>query len=248
MTTSDTRDANDWASWFWDAFFAAWLASVQDGDDGVFDALDESGKPDPGAGKSLLAQARTLFTVSHLGLLSGDPKFANAAQKIAAFMEHFRKARGLYRNKINRDGTIPANAADDATRSYDLTFVILGLVTWNKLSPSEDSVALIDDCWRALQSELTDHSTGLLLNDDTGTPSNPAQNPHMHLYEASLQAYQMTNEAVWLERAARLREIGLRHFMDDKTGSIAEFLTPDLQPLPGEQGQRREIGHQCEWA
>ena len=29
---------------------------------------------------------------------------------------------------------------------------------------------------------------------------------------------------------------------------LTEFLAPDLTPLPDPAGQRREIGHQCEWA
>jgi len=107
---------------------------------------------------------------------------------------------------------------------------------------------LIDDCWEALQSQLTDPATGLLRNDDIGADTKPAQNPHMHLFEACLQANRMTGDAIWLARAADLRALALRHFMDQDSGSIAEFLTPDLQPLPGAEGLRREIGHQCEWA
>jgi mannose-6-phosphate isomerase len=58
----------------------------------------------------------------------------------------------------------------------------------------------------------------------------------------------MTLDETWLSRASELRAIGLDHFMDQTSGSIAEFVTPDLQPLPGTGGQRREVGHQCEWA
>lgn len=58
----------------------------------------------------------------------------------------------------------------------------------------------------------------------------------------------MNGDAIWLTRAGDLRAIGLRHFMDESSGNIAEFITPKLQPLPAPDGQRREIGHQCEWA
>lgn len=162
-------------------FFAGWLERVQDGDAGVFDALDEYGNPDFAAGKSLLAQARTLFSLSHAALLSGDAQLIAAGRQLASFMKLFQKGGGLYRNRTNRDGTPTGFAADEVAPSYDLSFVILGLVTWHKLSPSEDVAVLIDDCWGALQTQLTGPDTGLLRNDDMGTPSNPAQNPHMHL-------------------------------------------------------------------
>jgi mannose-6-phosphate isomerase len=246
--STTARDAGFWADWFWQDFLGDWLAQVQDGDLGVFDALDADGNPDLTATKSLLAQARTLFTLSHAALLSGAPALKAAAGKQAAVLHRFRKAPGLYRCTANRDGSPTGHAADSAARSYDQTFVILGLVTWNRLSPSDAVPQLIEDCWQALQTQLTDAATGLLLNDDIGANTTPAQNPHMHLYEACLQAMRMTGDAVWLARAAKLRSTALAHFMDQDSGSIAEFLTPDLSPLPGADGQRREIGHQCEWA
>lgn len=36
--------------------------------------------------------------------------------------------------------------------------------------------------------------------------------------------------------------------MIPRSGTITEFLALDLEPLPGEAGERRETGHQCEWA
>lgn len=246
--THSPRDAKFWADWFWQDFLGDWVAQVQDGDFGVFDALDADGCADLTATKSLLAQARTLFTLSHAALLSGDPALKAAAAKQAAFLHRFRKAPGLYRCTANRDGSPTGQPADEAARSYDQTFVILGLVTWNRLSPSDELPQLIEDCWQALQTHLTDSATGLLLNDDIGANMTPAQNPHMHLYEACLQAMRMTGDPIWLARAAGLRSTALRHFMDQDSGSIAEFLTPDLLPLPGADGQRREVGHQCEWA
>lgn len=243
------RAAGEWAGWFWAVSFLDWLKRATDPAGGLFDALDAEGRADPAAGKSVLAQARSLFTLSHLALLSGDPALKAAAGRQVAVLDRFRKAPGLYRRMIARDGT-----RDDVARSYDQSFVILGLSTWNRLSPSAAVAAEIEACWQALTTTLTDPVTGLLLEDDSvtdpGAPDAPprAQNPHMHLYEACLQAFEMSGNPLWQARAADLRLLGLRHFLDERTGSIAEFRTPDLRPLPGAEGQRRETGHQCEWA
>ncbi|MDG1530467.1 MAG: AGE family epimerase/isomerase [Paracoccaceae bacterium] len=242
------HDAEYWAKEFWTCIFPDWLETIQDGDHGVFDALDVNGHADTQAGKSVLAQARTLFTVSHIALLSGDPAHVIAARKQAEFLKLFCKSRGLYRCVATREGNPTGRSEDEAARSYDQTFVILGLVTWNAVSPSEKTLNLIEECWEAITTTLTDTKSGLLLNDDLGTNLIPAQNPHMHLYEACLQGYRMTSDAVWLDRAKDFRAKGVRHFMDQKSGSIAEFITPELQPLAGAEGMRREVGHQCEWA
>ena len=243
-----TKDAQYWAEWFWGPFFTEWLGRVQDDHGGVFDTLDADANPELGANKSLLAQTRTLFTFAHAGLATGDPVFVKAAQRQLSFLQHFQKAPGLYRCITKRDGSPTGAAQDEYARSYDHSFVILGLTTLNKLSPSPEIGMLIDQCWTALTEKLTDPATGLLRNDDSGVVTDPAQNPHMHLYEACLQAFRMTDNAIWLTRATHLRKTGLRYFLDPDSGTITEFLTPTLEPLPGAAGHRREVGHQCEWA
>lgn len=244
------RSAGEWAGWFWSVSFPDWLKRATDPEGGLFDALDTNGAADPSAGKTVLAQARSLFTLSHLAQLSRDPALKAAAGRQVAMLDCFRKAPGLYRRMAARDG----QPLDDVARSYDQTFIILGLSTWNRLAPSPMVEAEIEACWQALATKLTDPVTGLLLEDDTVTdPAAPdapprAQNPNMHLYEACLQAFEMTGNLLWQLRAASLRAIALQHFLDQSHGSIAEFLTPGLRSLPGTEGQRREPGHQCEWA
>ncbi|WP_182911668.1 AGE family epimerase/isomerase, partial [Paracoccus sp. JM45] len=170
------------------------------------------------------------------------PILIRAAGRQADILLKFCKSSGLYRRAIGVDGAPTGNAGDEVARSYDQCFVILGLSTWNRLSPSARQEAAIEDCWQALSTTLTDPQTGLLLEDDTVTdPAAPdapprSQNPHMHLYEACLQSYEMTGNALWLERATHLRNLSLRHFFDDDTDSLAEFISPDLSALAGLTG------------
>ena len=124
--------------------------------------------------------------------------------------------------------------------SYDQSFVILGLATWGRLNPDDNINPELEACWLAIQKKLTDSETGLLLeHDNLPDPAHPeaprrAQNPHMHLYEATLQAYEMTGRPIWLERAKQLRAKGLEYFFDLKTGTIVEFIAPDLSTLEDE--------------
>lgn len=244
------RSADNWAGWFWSISFPDWLKRVTDPAGGLFDALNSDGMADSDAGQTALSQARSLFTLSHLALLSGDPALKAAAQRQVTVLERFRKAPGLYRRMIARSG----QPLDDVARSYDQTFVILGLSTWNRLAPDHAVETEIEACWQALTTTLTDPITGLLLEDDSvadpaALDAPPrAQNPHMHLYEACLQAFEMSGDPRWQTRAADLRALALRYFLDEDTGSIAEFLAPDMRPLPHADGKRREPGHQCEWS
>lgn len=254
MAGSPAEGAADWANWFGAVFLPDWLARVQDAGRGVFDTLDADGRPLREAPKTLLAQARTLFTLAHLALVSGDAGLAHAARIQAGFLSRFRKAPGLYRRALARDGDVTGQSGDEVARSYDQTFVLLALATQARLDGASGAMAEAETCWQALSGPLTDPATGLLREDDSVTDPAAheapprAQNPHMHLYEACLQAFGMTGDALWMRRAQGVRATALAHFLDADSGTIAEFLTPALHPLPGVAGLRREVGHQCEWA
>lgn len=239
----------------WDVLLSDWLPQVTDPDFGMFDALDAAGRPDFQSDKTILAQARMLFSLSHLALVrDGDPRLVTLAKRQAGALAAYRKAPGLYRRAVRRDGAPTGRAADEIARSYDQAFVLLGLATWNRIAPSNATELEIEACWTAIGSHLTDVHTGLLVEDDSvvdaAAPNAPprAQNPHMHLYEACLQAFEMMGSAVWLDRAAGLRSHALLHFLDKETGSVREWIAPDLSDLPGTEGSRREPGHQCEWS
>lgn len=204
--------------------------------------------------RTLLAQARLLFTFSHLALLTSNPRWLEAAGVAREAVAAFRKSPGSYCLARNAAGAPTGDPGDEVTRSYDLSFVILGLVTWGKLAQDEDPSDELEACWHVVETDLTDPETGLMLEhdmlSDPAAASAPprAQNPHMHLFEACLQAFEMTENPKWLIRAARMRAKGLEYFFDEDTGTITEFIAPDLTILPGRDGARREIGHQHEWA
>lgn len=246
--------AEAWIGWYWSDFLPAWALRARDPVGGGFcDFLNADGVPQPDR-KTVLAQARLLFTFAHLGLLSGDPAHFAAATAARDALRLFRKPSGLYRRGLARDGLPSGHEGDHLATSYDQSFVILGLSTWGVLTPSEACEAELEANWFAIQARLVDPVTGLLLeHDGLADPADisappRAQNPHMHLYEAALQAFEMTRKPIWLARAQTMRAKGLEYFFDAGSGTIMEFLAPDLSVLPGRDGQRREIGHQCEWA
>jgi mannose-6-phosphate isomerase len=257
--TSHQPDANallpEWVEWFWAAFLPAWIDRARDTQGyGFFDLLDEDAQAAEPNKRTVLAQARLLFTFSHLALISDKPIYREAAQVARDALSIFRKEPGLYCRARTRSGDSTGDVNDDLALSYDQSFVILGLSTWSHLNTNDSVDSELEACWLAIENTLTDTATGLLLEHDgvsepnqIGAP-NRAQNPHMHLYEAALQAFEMTDNRVWLDRAQLMRAKGLEYFYDPSSGTITEFLTSDLKTLPGRDGERREVGHQCEWA
>ena len=253
MPDPDQTDAC--VTWFWHVFLPGWIDRAHDREFGGFaDLLDVNGCVPATAPKTVLAQARLLFTFAHLALLSEKPVYREAAQIAHDSLARFRKPSGLYRRAQGPKGAPLEGAGDIQARSYDQTFVIFGLSTWAKLTGCTKASAEIETLWQAVEAHLLDAKTGMLIDNDgvanRAHPDapNPAQNPHMHMYEAALQAYEMGQGEVWLGRAKRMRSKGLEYFFDVETCTIAEFIKPDLTPLDGKDGQWREIGHQCEWA
>lgn len=248
---------DEWVSWFCSSFLPQWIKRAQDPEGfGFFDLLDINAQPTQQNRRTLLAQARLLFTFSHLAQLSETPAFSRAANIAYEALSAFRNEQNRYCRALSGNRKPTGDIADDYAYSYDQSFVILGLATWGQTEQgrAHDVERELESCWSYIENDLTDSVTGLLLeHDGVSDPANPdapnrAQNPHMHLYEAALQAYEMTRKPVWLKRASQMRGKGIEYFHDRNSGTITEFLTPGLSPLAGRDGLRREIGHQCEWA
>ena len=256
-THQPDKDAclNDWIDWFWNLFLPAWVeCTCDDNGPGFHDALDVSAKPINENRKTLLVQARLLFTFSHLAVISGDATYRKAAQHAKDALSAFRKESGGYCKARTLTGEPTDIAEDEYASSYDQSFVILSLCTWRQLVADNQIDIELEACWTVIENQLTDASTGLLLEhdniDNPAAPTAPyrAQNPHMHMFEAALQAYALTGDEIWATRAALMRTKGLEYFFDQKSGTIREFRSADLSPLNNKDGQRREPGHQFEWA
>jgi mannose-6-phosphate isomerase len=207
---------------------------------GVAEQLDTDGRPlarPPGT----LTQARTVFALAHLHLATGRADLLAAARRVNGFLNHALR---------DGDGGFRLSTADGLRRSYDQSFALLALVTLRRADPAAVPASHIDALWHFIETRLCDPETGLLRNDDgPGDADTPwAQNPHMHMLEAALQAFEMTGDPAWRDRAAHLVGLCARHFIDPDTGAVCEFIARGAVPLAAETAARREPGHQYEWA
>jgi mannose-6-phosphate isomerase len=230
--------------WFVADFLPRWLDQAMTEQGVVIEAMTVHGRPDVRA-PTTLTQARLVFALAHLNLLTQDRRFLEAARAIHGFMETaLRDPAGGYR--LSTESAL--------RRSYDQSFALMALTTLRRADPNAVSASRISELWRFVEEDLTDHTTGALWEDDgmatdgAAAGALRAQNPHMHMLEATLQAYEMTGKAVWMYRAAQLVNVARQYFIDPDTGAVREFAGSDLAPLDTPAGLRREPGHQYEWA
>lgn len=106
----------------------------------------------------------------------------------------------------------------------------------------------LDEGWDVVEMLFAEQGTGRLVENSATPPALPRrQNPHMHMFEACLFAWEATQDVQWQDRADRLLDVFDRNLFDANTGTLREFLSPDLGPLESANGAIREPGHHCEW-
>ncbi|MHB2264036.1 AGE family epimerase/isomerase [Aliihoeflea sp. PC F10.4] len=223
---------------------------------GVYERLGPDGKPvDANEPKTTLAQARVAFTLAHLYLVTNDTRLLDAAREVYSFLDtHLRDADGGYRFAVNANGTSRDEPTARLRRTYDQSFALLALVTLRKAAPDIVPQSRVDACWSFIESRLTDPRDGSLFEGDAMAARGVqpgdlrGQNPNMHMFEALLQTFEMSEDTVWLDRADALFAIARDKLIDPATGAVREFVAGDLGPAESSDGSRREPGHQFEWA
>ncbi|MFD0979540.1 AGE family epimerase/isomerase [Tropicimonas aquimaris] len=248
-----TVDGAARAASFTDVFLPAWLDIALPAGEGPAPVVEEL--PDKGGPSTTLAQARTAFFLAHLGHLGGKPRLIDAARRINGFITRYlRDPDGGCVFAVNPDGLRIGSIEATTRRTYDQTFVLLALVTLRRADPEAVSEEEIELCWSFIENSLTDTANAALWENDrmAAAGAQPgdlrAQNPHMHMLEAVLQCLELTGDPVWADRARALVRAGERFFFDPATGAVREFVGHDLVPIDTVDGNRREPGHQYEWA
>lgn len=246
-------DGCEAAARFADTFLPAWLDIALPAGTGPAPVVEEL--PDRGGPSTTLAQARTAFMLAQLGRLTGQDNLIAAAKRVAGFLTaSLRDPDGGSRFAVNPDGTPLATPEAALRRTYDQSFVLLALATLRAVDPDFVAGEEVAACISFVETVLSDEANGALWENDQmaalgALPGDlRAQNPHMHMLEAVLQCLELTGDDIWAARAKKLVTAGERYFIDPATGAVREFVGHDLRPLDTPDGQRREPGHQYEWA
>ena len=230
-------------SWMFDAALPFWGSAGLDQDYGGFhEELTLDGKPADIPFKRVRVTCRQIYVFSHAALLGWAPGEALAKRGYDFLIEKawlgFDKG---WARRLNRDGSV----LDPSPDLYDIAFVLFALAWRYRQSKDQDALERLHATLDFVDFHM--RAPGGMGFVHSLPPEGPRlQNPHMHLLEASIAAYDATDDRRFLTQAEEIVDLFKRKFFDGKT--LGEYFTQDLKRIEGEQGRSAEPGHQLEWA
>ncbi len=216
---------------------------------GFFETLNYDGTPDFSVKRRVRVQARQSYVYS-LAITKGwyrpaslvaDHGWKFLTQQGLAGGDHIT-AQGFKgcAHLLNPDGTL-----HDGTRdTYAQAFLILSSAWRYKAAADPEALKVLYATTLFLNKHFKSDTGGWVENCRNSLPRR--QNPHMHLFEAFMAAYDATNDNLFLELAGQIFELFETRFYDRASGCIFEYFESDWSP----QDKRKakiEPGHMMEW-
>lgn len=233
MQSTDVR------SWLFERALPLWFSKAYESETGrVAEALTFGGEEADLSYLRTRVLFRQVYVASHAGLLGWEPGAAIARTMLEWALRHAWRADGAgFVRKLGRDGSV----ADATIDLYDNAFALHGLAWLHRVAPSEFTLRWLQATWAAIQTTL-DHPSGHGFYNDESRQLPRLQNPHMHLCEALLAAFEATQQRPLLDGANDIARICVTHFFDGQTlGEHFDASWVRLEDIV-------EPGHMFEWA
>lgn len=228
--------------WLKDQSWPLWLEYGVDWERrGFRESLDIATLTSPADFRRLRVVARQVYVFSQAHRF-GVARAGDAVEVGIDFLS--RKARladGSYAQRFDLDGAITSEVRD----LYDHAFVLLALSSAARILPAEPLRVEALNLMAYLDANLRHPVIGYEESLPKAAPRR--QNPHMHLLEAVLAAYEVFGEPVFLARAQEMIELFLSRFTHPDEGTLCEFFDDGLSPLLQDGVYVVEPGHHCEW-
>lgn len=199
-------------------------------------------QPNPVGRVRLLTQCRQLYSLSHatkLGVISGYD--AQISKLFNAIIElYFVDDRWIFSRNDDM------NILDTQSDAYALAFVMLSFSHYFMLTQDERALTFIERTDQFLDQKMRHPNGGFYeafpLNEQTVR----RQNPHMHLLEGFVAAFEATQAEKYAARIIEICSLAEQYFVDPKTYTLREFFNADLS-LDAKTGHLVEPGHHFEW-
>jgi mannose/cellobiose epimerase-like protein (N-acyl-D-glucosamine 2-epimerase family) len=231
-------------AWMFDAALPFWASAGLDREHGGFhEELTLDGAPADLPFKRTRVACRQVYVFSHAALLGWTGDGAALAKRGYDYLvdKAFLGFDKGWARRLNRDGSI----LDPTPDLYDIAFVLFAFAWRYRQSRDEDALGMLHQTLDFVDFHMRAPG-GMGFVHVLPAEGPRLQNPHMHLLEACIAAYDATEDQRFLSFAEEVIDLFRRKFFDGKT--LAEYFTPDLKRLEGEQGRSTEPGHQLEWA
>ncbi|MGE0408941.1 MAG: AGE family epimerase/isomerase [Amphiplicatus sp.] len=194
--------------------------------------------------KRLRVSCRQIYAFSHAVLLGdqdGKNHIANGVEFLVG--KGWQGPDKGFARRLARDGAV----ADPTPDLYDHAFALFAFA-WAFRATKERGY--LDWAHKTLDFVETHmaHESGEGFAHQLPMTGPRIQNPHMHLLEASLAAYEASGQARFGERAHDIAALFSRRFFDPETGTLGEYFDDNWRRVAGDKGRVCEPGHQFEWA
>ena len=235
-----------YADWMRDEALPFWLTRAADADGLFHETLALDGTPMPDTERRLRTGMRQVYVFAHaaqLGLADRARSLDLAERMMARLRARAWAPDGRpgWVARFGRDGAV----TDDRRDLYDHAFALHALAALYLATGHADHAGSIDATLDVVDRVLAAPHGGWAESDRHELPRR--QNPHMHLFEASLALFEATGEARHLARAGDILELFRDRLFDGATGLLGEFFALDWSRAPGPDGGRLEPGHMAEW-
>ena len=234
--------AGQMSSWLYGEAIPFWLERGVDRRRGGFiESLTMDGFPqDPGF-KRTRVTARQIYCFAHAGL-QGISGCVEAAEHGIKFLMSYHK--GASNGSWVRTVTTEGSTLDSTDDLYDIAFVLFALAWWFRLTRDDSVIPMARQTVEHIV--VLRHSSGLGYRAAADAAGSNEQNPHMHLLEALIELFKVTQDQFFLDEAHKIKVLFSKKFVVN--GTVREFFDGDWRPAKGIRGQFVEPGHMSEWA
>ena len=208
---------------------------------GFIERLHSDGRADPLAPRRVRVQARQIYCYAKAAQVGWYPQGRGIALKGLEHLLSKAKSpdgRPGYVHTLTPDGAV----LDPLRDSYDHAFVLLALSTVYALDRDAQVRAEIDALLSFLDAHLRSPHGGVLEGLPASMPRR--QNPHMHLFEAMIAAFDATHDAMFQQRAGEFFALFLANLYDKQKQVLGEYFEDDWSKI---EPVSVEPGHQAEW-
>ncbi len=215
---------------------------------GFYERLDRNGQPYIDLPRRLVTQCRQIFVYSHADMVSGKKTYRDMVTKAFEYLvKNYRIAdTGGWRFSIRPDGTPQDNTYD----LYGHAFLVFCCTYYYRLTNDKNAMKYAAETLTFIDKSFRlDNEPGFAeALDENLKPLERVrrQDPHMHLFEACLFMYRVTNEKPYLGMSKEIVELFTKYFWDEENGTLPEFYNGQLQSHE-EQGHISQPGHHFQW-
>jgi N-acylglucosamine 2-epimerase/mannose-6-phosphate isomerase len=231
--------------WMFGAALPWWAANGLDRlNGGYVEQMTLDGRDAAADFKRTRVTARQIYVFSH-GYMLGFDRGADLARHGVDFLvsKTWNGADRGFARKLTREG----GPLDPTPDLYDIAFVLFAFSWFHKATGNRSARDWMHRTVDFIETHMR-HPGGQGFQHEFPPKGPRQQNPHMHLTEACLAAFEATGEQRFGDLAKELAGLFQTRFFDLKSQTLAEYFDDDWSRAAGDKGHITEPGHQFEWA